>query len=109
MTRGRAVLYSLIAIAGMVAYGAWVYPALPDRLPTHWNFRGEPDAWSPKGVALAMAPGMGVLFLLMLVLLPLLSREQLGRQPLHGTFNTIMVLLQGLAAWRSQAEPGNEK
>ncbi|HSV72302.1 MAG TPA: SdpI family protein [Chthonomonadales bacterium] len=99
MTRGRAVLISLLAIAAMAAYAAWVYPALPDRVPTHWNIHGQPDGWSHKSVAVAMAPGLSIVFLLMLVLLPLLSREQLGRQPLHGAFNTIMALLQGFAVF----------
>ncbi|HKR01894.1 MAG TPA: DUF1648 domain-containing protein [Pyrinomonadaceae bacterium] len=26
----------------------YYYPQLPERIPTHWNWRGEPDAWTQK-------------------------------------------------------------
>lgn len=34
-----------------LAVSAWVYPALPDVIPTHWNIKGEADGFGPKGLA----------------------------------------------------------
>lgn len=37
-----------VVIAGMVVFTLVVYGSLPDRIPTHWNFRGEVDGWSGR-------------------------------------------------------------
>lgn len=36
------------------------YPDLPERVPTHFGLRGEPDGWGPKYV-LVFLPGLGLL------------------------------------------------
>jgi uncharacterized membrane protein len=39
-----------IAVAnGIIAYS--LYDSLPNRIPTHWNFMGEADAWSDKSLS----------------------------------------------------------
>ncbi|MDN6511056.1 MAG: DUF1648 domain-containing protein, partial [Corynebacterium sp.] len=35
----------LAALALVASYGS-----LPDPMPTHWGFTGEPDAWAPKSM-----------------------------------------------------------
>ncbi len=35
---------------------AWLYPALPQQIPTHWNFRGQIDGYGDKMGPLALAP-----------------------------------------------------
>lgn len=41
-------LWSVLALAGVFAYGLSIYDTLPDPLPTHWGPSGEPDAWEEK-------------------------------------------------------------
>lgn len=36
----------LIILLGSLVYGIYVYPTLPDKVPSHWNFNGEVDGWS---------------------------------------------------------------
>lgn len=36
----------IVVVNGIIAYS--LHDTLPDRIPTHWNFRGEADAWSNK-------------------------------------------------------------
>lgn len=39
---------SLVAVLGMVVFVAWVYPSLPDQIPTHFNFQGQADGFGAK-------------------------------------------------------------
>lgn len=52
---------------GMLAFALAVFPSLPDRIPTHWNFSGEVDAYSAKwpGAFLLPAMALGVWLLLL--------------------------------------------
>ncbi|MEX2110889.1 MAG: SdpI family protein [Gemmatimonadaceae bacterium] len=52
----------LLIVAAAVIASAVVYPSLPDRLPTHWNLRGEVDGWSGRTWGAWMIPLM-ILFL----------------------------------------------
>jgi uncharacterized membrane protein len=74
---------SLAVIAALVALGWWVASSLPGdvQLPTHWNLRGEPDAFSGKWTALLLpaviAAGVSLLFYFLPALEP--RREGLER------------------------------
>ena len=48
MTRNRANLLSYIFIVAAVAVTAFLYPTLPDPMPSHWNIEGEVDGYMPK-------------------------------------------------------------
>lgn len=37
-----------VVLAAMVVFALAVYPALPERVPTHWGVGGEADDWMPK-------------------------------------------------------------
>lgn len=40
---------SFLFLSITVLYSVFYYGKLPDEIPTHFNFAGEPDAWSGKG------------------------------------------------------------
>lgn len=46
-----------------------VYPALPQQIPMHWNFRGEIDGWGTRGSAFLM-PVVTILLTAMLKWMP---------------------------------------
>jgi uncharacterized membrane protein len=80
------------AAATALAFGAAgaLYSRLPERVPTHWNWRGEIDGWTAKPLGpfvmpLAMA---GVLALMAAV--PRLSPKRWGVEP----FESVYALLQ---------------
>lgn len=60
-----------ILIVGMLVFTLAVYGSLPERLPSHWNMRGEVDGWSSRAQGAFMAPVLAAGFWL---LLPLLRR-----------------------------------
>jgi uncharacterized membrane protein len=52
----------LLAGAATVWYAWSNYPALPERVPTHFTGSGKPDAWSDKSFASVMVLPLGALF-----------------------------------------------
>lgn len=54
--RSRWLGFLLAVVA--VGISIWAWPRLPDRVPTHWNLRGEPDGYSARIVAVTLAPAV---------------------------------------------------
>ena len=106
-------LISFTAMAALLIYSAWIYPQLPDRIPTHFNIRGEPDDYGPKTIFLLFP---GIAFALF-VLFSVISRkpqnynypfkitpENADRQyrlanALMTTIKTTVILLMGYLAY----------
>src|SRR5215468_10735678 len=67
--------------APLVGWQYWtVWGQLPARMATHFNATGEPNGWMSREVALEF--GLGILFLLLLMLTPILwmvARRQVDR------------------------------
>lgn len=47
---------SVAILLGVLAWGAYLYPALPDEIPIHWNAAGVADDFRPKSVGWAFGP-----------------------------------------------------
>jgi len=59
---GADVTLEVLAYLGvvlLVGISAYYYPRLPETVPQHFNFKGEPDGWRGKGSLLIM-PIIGV-------------------------------------------------
>lgn len=63
--------YPMLLIAIAVAVSLAVYSQLPDRVPTHWNARGEADGWSSRAFGAFLIP---VIMILVAVLAPLVPK-----------------------------------
>lgn len=55
-----------VLVLGMFLVAAITFPALPERIPTHWNLQGVPDGWMDRwpGAFLLPAVALGLLGLL---------------------------------------------
>jgi hypothetical protein len=86
---GEAVALLTLVLLYLVA--AWSYPLLPDRVPRHFNLRGEPDAWAAQDQIWLLPVAAFLLYVL--VTLPLL----LGWSPpsLSPLGLTFLALLKG--------------
>ena len=87
----------LLFIVAMFAIGAWLYPSLPEQIPTHWGPSGEIDAWSAKSFMSVfsqplMATGLYVLFWLMPFLDPKRGNLIASKQ----VYRLILELVTGL-------------
>jgi uncharacterized membrane protein len=93
------LLCGVLLIAGMLAYSLYLYPLLPDRVPTHWNWKGEVDGWSSRSFGCFFVPGLsGGLFLLFWAL-PWLSPKGFRVEPFRSTYDLIVVLVLALMAY----------
>ena len=90
------LILSLVLVAGALVLSAWLYPALPDQIPTHWNIHGEADGFGPKAVAAWLLPGIGLFLVGFMALLPWLSPK--GFQvDVHGrAFGVLVVAMTAL-------------
>ena len=61
----------LIIIAFVV--GLQLYPGLPDRIPTHWNAKGEIDGWGGKDFAVFFAPLLALGVYILMTFIPLID------------------------------------
>ena len=88
------IAFGLIGLS--LALSAWLYPSLPDVIPTHWNIAGEADGFGPKPVAAWLLPGIALGLLGFLGLVPWLSPR--GFQvDVHGrAFGVLVVALTAL-------------
>jgi immunity protein, SdpI family len=97
MTRVYWIIgFALVAIA--VAVTAWLYGSLPERIPTHWNIRGEVDGYGGKWT-LFIFPVTMVGMLALFHYLPALSPKQFDVNSFRSTYLYIMVLCIGLFAY----------
>lgn len=85
-----------VVIAAMLVFTAVVYPLLPERIPTHWNFRGEVDGWSGRlwGSLLAPVVSAGIW-----VLLPVLRRVDPRRRNYDRFESTFWLLVNLLVVF----------
>lgn len=70
-----------IWLIGMLIAALLIYPHLPERVPSHWNIRGEVDAYSSRFFGAFFAPLMSIGLYLLLLVVPLLDpkRESYAR------------------------------
>jgi len=73
MTRDRANLLSYLFIVAAVAVAAFLYPRLPDAVPTHWNINGEVDGYMPKPWGVIVLPLAAILVFVVMRLIPVIS------------------------------------
>src|SRR5208337_2207632 len=72
MSRPYWIIAGLLTLAAW-ALAAWLYPSLPQRVPTPWNIEGKVDGWGDKSWATFLMPGMMIAFLILFAFLPALS------------------------------------
>ena len=91
MSTRIANIISIVGIVLLGAYVLWMYPGLPDPMPTHWNAAGEVDDYSPKPIGAAIIAGIPVLSFLIFKLIPVISPRGFRTESFTGTLNIIMV------------------
>lgn len=60
----------LVFLVVIIVLGFFMAPAMPDRVPTHWNIRGEVDGWGSKYINLFLMPGIALFVYLLMSFLP---------------------------------------
>jgi uncharacterized membrane protein len=65
------IICMVLLWVGMLAYGAWAYPRLPEHYPTRFDARGKPVAWSNRSVWHVLTMPLVFLLIIAIALLTL--------------------------------------
>ncbi|MBT8089315.1 MAG: SdpI family protein [Gammaproteobacteria bacterium] len=95
MTTVRTNVLCLIFIATTIAVAAYLYPSLPEQIPTHWNFEGEVDDYTPKPWGVMIMPLTAVLVFVIMKLIPVISPKGFRTDQFRGVVNIFTVTLVG--------------
>jgi uncharacterized membrane protein len=110
VTRNRALLIGLVLGLATIALSAWAYPALPDRVPTHWDMAGHPNGYSSRFFAVSLMPGIVAFTWLLMLVLPAISprgfRLEASAGAFYGSVLAIMAVLLVLHYLILRAELG---
>lgn len=89
----KTEIIPLLLITISFVLGFYFYANFPERVPTHWNFKGEVDNWSSAGFGAFFPPflllGMYVLFLI----LPSIDPKKDRYQEFSGTYHLFKDLI----------------
>jgi uncharacterized membrane protein len=97
MTRSK--VYWAIAlglVAATFAASAYLYPSMPDQIPTHWNIHGQVDGYGHKTWAMYLMPGVVAVLLGFFAILPWLSPKNFEVDTFRDTYLFVMVAVVGL-------------
>lgn len=82
--------FGLLFVAAALLFSAVVYGDLPDRIPTHWNFRGEVNGWSGRTIGAFLLPLMGVVVWLALRYLPKIDPRRENYARFRDTYDLVV-------------------
>ena len=105
----ESLIIALIAVPVIVAIR--IFPDLPDTIVTHYNFRGEPDAWSKKNLGYFLVlPSISLgLNIFLILLTKAISGERYEQMKNTMLFLRVFVafLFSGITLWMiSSADQG---
>ncbi|HEY8483749.1 MAG TPA: SdpI family protein [Longimicrobiales bacterium] len=87
----------LVVVAGMFVLALAVFPWLPERIPVHWNARGEADGWAGRWPGAFIGPLVGLGVWVLLWLLPKIDPRRARYEAFWGTYwliaNLVIVFL----------------
>jgi len=86
--RGNAVLVAVTLLC--FAFGVWAYPKMADRVPTHWNFRGEVDGYSSKTFAVFFFPALTMAMYALFLYLPAIDPKRASYKQFEGVYRLII-------------------
>ncbi len=99
MKTKQAIIATLGLIGAVLLYSLAIYARLPEKMPIHWNIRGEVDGWADKKTAVLMIPGISIGIFALLLGLPAISPGKFSMERFRNTYNYIMFIIVGLMSY----------
>jgi uncharacterized membrane protein len=99
MKSRKYYLVALLLTALVALADVWAYSHLPELIPTHWNWHNVANGWSPKWVIFLVGPGLMVVLMLLMRVLPWLSPKNFEVDTFRITYLQIMVILVCVAGY----------
>jgi len=88
----------LALLLGLLALGIYFYPQLPERVPSHWNVRGEVDGYSSRFFGAFGLPLMNLGIYVLMLVVPSLDPKRANYQRFAGAYNVILTAATGMDA-----------
>ena len=98
MTPG-AWLVAIGLVGAVIVGSALAFGQLPERVPTHWNIRGEVDGHGPRAVAAFLLPAVLVGLLGLFAVLPRISPASFAVDEFRSTYGIIVIISLAMFAF----------
>ena len=95
MTTWRANGLCFLFIGVAIAVAAYLYPDLPDQIPTHWNIEGEVDDYTAKPWGVAIMPLAAIFVFVVMRLIPVISPKGFRTDSFMDVVNVFTVVIVG--------------
>lgn len=95
MTTLRANVLCFLFIGAAVAVAAYLYPNLPDQIPTHWNIEGEVDDYTAKPWGVVIMPLAAIFVFVVMRLIPIISPKGFRTDNFMDVVNVFTVAIVG--------------
>jgi uncharacterized membrane protein len=89
----REEWYILLLILATLLIGLYFYPQLPDKVPSHWNMKGQVDGWSGKAFAVWFFPLLNFGLYIMFFFLPRIDPRRENYSNFTGPYKIIRIAL----------------
>ena len=89
----RTELPHWIVLILLAAATAWALAVAPDRIPTHWNIRGEVDGWGNKWFGLLLSPIIAAVVYLLMRYLPRIDPLRNNYEKFRGAYHVVRLTI----------------
>src|SRR5262245_4517480 len=83
----------LLLLAAMFAIAVWMWPRVPDVMPVHWHWAGQPNRFGGRFEGLLALPLAALTLYLVLLLIPRIDPRRAHYAAFAGTYRAIRTLL----------------
>ena len=98
MTTLRANVLCFLFIGVAIAFATFLYPNLPEQIPTHWNIHGEVDDYTAKPWGVIILPVAALLAFGMMRLIPVISPKGFRTDRFMDVINVFTVTIVGFTS-----------
>ena len=96
----RGTWWVAVGLVGVVIVGSsLVHGQLPERVPTHWNLRGEVDGHGPRAVAAFLLPAILIGLLGLFAVLPKIAPARFTLDEFGPTYRAIVLIALGMLSY----------
>lgn len=81
--------FGAVVVVAMVLFTLVVWSQLPERIPIHWNIRGEVDGWAGKWPGAFLLPALGLGMWLLFRVLPRIDPRRVNYERFEPTYWTL--------------------
>ncbi len=87
------IVATALLIITTIILSIFLYPTLPDQIPSHWNIAGEIDGYMDKVTGLLFIPALMVLIAGLMVLLPRIDPRKENYATFKGAYDAFILLM----------------